>query len=352
MKPLNQIEPRTALIPGPIPIGADYRVLIDQPGTYYLTGDITSTFRHAIKIAASHVTVDLNGFQVYSSWTPPTMQNQDFDGIYIAGGCENIEIRNGSIVSDTAEGKKGFRYGIYSEQTTSQVRLSNVRIVGSRQFGICLCGPGSEVVGCTVWKNGSGIGVAGKGTVQYCRVFENTTVELDHIYGIFGGGENRIVGNLVFGNGADAFDISSGIWVGFGSIVQENVVGDNGEECFNLSYGIWTGDGCVIKDCTVSGNGLGAGGSTGIFASGPGSVLGCAVYYNGLDAGGESAGIFARDGSTLKNNIVHGNGWGSPFSCGIYASYYSLLDGNTSCDNAGSNLYADATCLLGLNLAP
>ncbi|HOQ04585.1 MAG TPA: hypothetical protein PKY88_05175 [Anaerohalosphaeraceae bacterium] len=351
MKPLDQIEPRTALIPGPVPIGADYRVLIQEPGTYYLTADITINFRHAVKITASNVTLDMNGFRLYSSWTPPTLQNQDFDGIHIAGGCENIEIRNGSIVSDTAEGQKGFRYGVYAAETSCCIRLSNLSVIGSRREGIWLGGGGSQVNGCTVCRNGTGVYVGRKSTVEFCRIGENTTDELTNICGIVGGGCNRIVGNLVFQNGTDALGSVWGILAGEGSVVKENVVCDNGENCSGYVEGIYAGMGSLVADCTVTGNGMLVSDSIGIWAGKGVSIIGCAVYHNGYYAQSSSAGIAADEGCTLKNNVVYSNGLGCDVCLGIYAPFYCLLDGNAAYGQT-ENIYTNTGCVLGLNMAP
>src|SRR6476619_6633553 len=55
MKTLDQIEPRTAITSLPI--------TISNPGSYYLTGNVTATADGtAITIAADNVTIDLNTF--------------------------------------------------------------------------------------------------------------------------------------------------------------------------------------------------------------------------------------------------------------------------------------------------
>src|SRR4029434_7246959 len=59
MKTLDQIEARTPLAGGSTPI------IVSQPGSYYLTGNVTiSTTDHGITIAGvvKNVTIDLNGF--------------------------------------------------------------------------------------------------------------------------------------------------------------------------------------------------------------------------------------------------------------------------------------------------
>src|SRR5450432_171554 len=68
MKSLAQIEPRTPISSVPFTIGA--------PGSYYLTTNLTTTVSNAIVIAASGVTLDLNGFTLSS--TVPNAANGGF----------------------------------------------------------------------------------------------------------------------------------------------------------------------------------------------------------------------------------------------------------------------------------
>src|SRR5678815_4185257 len=65
MKTLDQVEPRVAINATNTPGDTDSLFKITQPGSYYLTGNITGVAgKHGIAIAASGVTVDLNGFDV------------------------------------------------------------------------------------------------------------------------------------------------------------------------------------------------------------------------------------------------------------------------------------------------
>ncbi len=62
-KPLTEVEPRIAISSTNTPGDADSMFKITQPGSYYLTSSITGVIgRHGIKVAASGVTIDLNGF--------------------------------------------------------------------------------------------------------------------------------------------------------------------------------------------------------------------------------------------------------------------------------------------------
>lgn len=66
MKPLTDVEPRTAINSANTPGDATSVFVITQPGSYYLTGNVAvAAGKNGIKIASSHVTIDLNGFTVY-----------------------------------------------------------------------------------------------------------------------------------------------------------------------------------------------------------------------------------------------------------------------------------------------
>src|SRR5690606_34458615 len=64
-KPLGELEPRTALSEANTPGDASAVFVISQPGSYYLTADlVVPANRTAIRIDASDVTIDLNGFAI------------------------------------------------------------------------------------------------------------------------------------------------------------------------------------------------------------------------------------------------------------------------------------------------
>src|ERR1700674_2893120 len=62
MKTLGQIEPRTPISFAPF--------IITQPGSYYLTTNLTVPSGDAIDIATNRVTLDLNGFTIPSTANP------------------------------------------------------------------------------------------------------------------------------------------------------------------------------------------------------------------------------------------------------------------------------------------
>lgn len=90
-KTLTQLEPRTdvATLAG----DANAVIVISQRGSYYLSGNVTITgTRVGIAIAASDVTLDLNGFTIVGSANAPA-------GIDFRGSLSGCRIYNGHIVS-------------------------------------------------------------------------------------------------------------------------------------------------------------------------------------------------------------------------------------------------------------
>src|SRR5215471_16184731 len=152
MKSLDQVEPRTPISSAPFTIG--------QPGSYYLTTNVTVNIGDAITIAASGVTLDLNGFTITS-----TFSNAAGYGIALSGGLGNITIANGFIqggVTNNGSGiysGSGFASGIEYSSLPAPVNVMVWRVLvsGCLNDGIVL-GSLSEstvVESCTVRTVGS-----------------------------------------------------------------------------------------------------------------------------------------------------------------------------------------------------
>ena len=223
MKTLAQIEPRTPISAAPFTIA--------QPGSYYLTTNLTATVSNAIVITASGVTLDLSGFTISSTVasaanggtailladtaTPGLSDITIFNG-HIRGGVTN----NGTNVY----GGSGFAQGIYSSAiNTVNVRASGVSVSGCLLNGIYL-GTGNTrlVESCTVRTVGNfgifastikssaavdcGVSAASFGDqVSDCRG-ESTTSG----YGVFAYTANNCYGSSGSSYGLYAHDTASG----------------------------------------------------------------------------------------------------------------------------------------------
>lgn len=154
MKSLDQVEARTPLIPGAP--GVTYTnglYTITQPGSYYLTENLTrtnGTWADFIFLATNNVTLDLNGFTLFG-----TTGNK---GNAISGSGTGYRISNGYIVGGTTQTngvftEAGFNAGIeiYFQNVNEEGNciVSDIVVRGVRYTGILL-GHNSVVERCLV----------------------------------------------------------------------------------------------------------------------------------------------------------------------------------------------------------
>jgi len=165
MKTLTQVEPRIDV--QSVPGNSNWRHVITQPGSYYLSGNVLGPSEPgpgpaigAIRIDTSHVTLDLNGFALIGAGPLAST------AIFSSG--DNITIRNGTIDE--------WALGVALEG--DRCRIENVRIIGSTVDGIELLGSDGTIDGCTIVGSGfEGIQLAQKAhgtTVRGCKLRNNT----------------------------------------------------------------------------------------------------------------------------------------------------------------------------------
>jgi hypothetical protein len=143
MKTLDQIEARTPIPKtSAIPIAGPH-FIISQPGSYYLTGNITVSSEDGIRVASDDVTLDLNGFTIRS-----TLEDVDIGaGIRVLGLRSNLSVRNGCIVSGSIVPENaatieavGFVNGIGPlneiSDRISQLTVTDVQVRGVASIGI------------------------------------------------------------------------------------------------------------------------------------------------------------------------------------------------------------------------
>jgi hypothetical protein len=149
MKSLDQVEPHTPVSSAPF--------TITNPGCYYLTTNLSVSTGNAITIATNGVTLDLNGFSIFS-----TAAGATGTAILLNGSLRNITIANGFIqggVTNNGSGVyngPGFAYGIYCSGLPVNVLVSRVSVLGCLDYGIFLnIGDSIDVESCTVRTVGS-----------------------------------------------------------------------------------------------------------------------------------------------------------------------------------------------------
>ena len=249
-KTLSDVEPRTAINSTNTPGDTDSVYRISASGSYYLTDNVfASTGKSAIEIAASNVTIDLNGYSVTSISALPAIR------VSISGRT-NISVRNGHI------GPAGTGGGIDLTPTigtqTVSGSIENVHVTGTQGTGIQV-GDAFTVIGCTSSKNTKIGFLVGRGCV--------------------------ISSSAAFDNGEDGFR------TGDGCVVSDSVAAENGFR------GVVTSEGCTVFGCVVRSNREG-----GILC-----VYSCLIRDNSCHLNG----VFGNNGAgieaTLGLNRIEGN---------------------------------------------
>ncbi|MCC6230859.1 MAG: hypothetical protein IT432_16735 [Phycisphaerales bacterium] len=248
-KTLTEVEPRIAINATNTPGDAGNSFRITQPGSYYLTGDLAgSASKNGILIAASDVTIDLNGFTlrgVSGSW----------GAVHIDTTRSNITVRNGSIAN------WGFSaVNLYNSSGGAGYVIEDVRATscGGQNF---IFGANSRVSRCTI-ENAGSYGIFAP--IGRC-VIESCTVRGANSYGI-----------VVFNN----------------SVVRDCSVHSV------TGTGIVGSVSCLIADCSVGVC------SNGIYIEGTSSAVDCIASGNSVD------GYFVNLSSTLRGCSATGNSVG------------------------------------------
>jgi hypothetical protein len=271
MKTLAEIEPRTPIAqPGAFPI------VINQPGSYYLTGQITGVSgQNGIVINTDDVTLDLNGYAVVGAGSG--------SGIEVASGLQRVSVRNGAV--------RGWSNGVLG--STSSLRLTDLVASGNAVSGI-LGGGDSLVSRCIARQNGDrGIQIT-SGIVSECEARSNNT-------GI------TVTDGCI--RSCTATLNSTGI-VGIRSVVEHCTSNSNTADGYFISTGRLRdcvarsngGDGIeCVGESIVTGNTCASNGTTT-----PGAGIHCSGdknYIEGNNVMGNDVGIDAND-TGVENNVI------------------------------------------------
>lgn len=248
-KTLTQVEPRTPIGPGTTPGDADSTFRISQPGSYYLTANLTGeSGKRGIEIAASGVTIDLCGFAM----TGVTGALAAIDDV---GAFTSVVVRNGTIAFWPTGG---------------------VTLTGSRNCLICdlavngCAGVSIDVQFNSIIRNCSVDDTAGlPGTVCAIRAQCCTVIESCHASGT---------------GAADGIVVSDGCTV---TNCVVNNVGGAGIRATNVNNII---DGCVVEFATAGG----------IIVTQNTTVRNCSVTFISGASGIQAAGSDNR----IERNIV------------------------------------------------
>lgn len=303
MKTLSEVEPAIAVQSLPGSVTAVHT--ITQPGSYYLTGNVTGVAgKHGIEVTTDSVMIDMRG---YSLLGVPTSQT----GIS-AETPSNIVVHDG-MVSDW--GADGINLG-------SQCQVRNIIATRNQSWGI-VCGRSSLVESCTASGNNKasigngGIRVSYYSTVHRCVCNDNFATALD-------------------GNGI-------GIDANWGCRIVGNSCSNNGGYGAGWGYGIYLQQGMAIDNECISNRGGGNGGwGIGIYFVYGGTIQGNTCIDNtSTSAAGHAYGIYVSTGhcTVVGNTCDKNQGWAgtSAVACGIRIDDANCrVEGNLCCDNTGA----------------
>lgn len=259
MKTLDEVEPRVPVQSLPGDANSLYR--ISEPGSYYLTGNITGQTRmHGIKISADNVTLDLSGFALIG--VPTCLSGIKSDPDF------NVAVKNGTVRNWGGDG--------IDLHNVSHADLRGIRTIDNGGYGARVA-PSSKMLTCTAIANGlSGVR------------FEP-------------GSTGVVIGVLAQANGQHGIEVGN-------ACNLSNCTAEG-----NTNDGIVTGEGGTVESCTASfnlGNGILAGART--------TIAGCSASSNGQNgievdsgclvtectAGHNTNGIVGDDGSAIRSCMV------------------------------------------------
>ena len=292
MKTLTQVEPRTPLEPGAPGVSPSMNggLIIDEPGSYYLTGNLTVSSGNAIDIGSSNVTLDLNGFTLSSTADDAVVRGT---AIYAPNNADHLIIRNGHISGDIIKQNngtftgRGFDKGIDApslsavNMAASNTIVENVTVEGVMNNAIVLERPGSVIRSCTAYQCG-GFGLRARvvtdsaaslcyytaisgATVSNCEGSSTTTI------GVFAGTATNCsgAGEDTGLRAETATNCEGSSYGGIGLIASRSAVGCSGTTTTG-PYGLFIGNynaatlNGVAENCHGQAQGAGIGVAAGV----------------------------------------------------------------------------------------
>lgn len=297
-KTLTEVEPRIAISAANTPGDVDSLFKITQPGSYYLTGNITGVSgKHGVKIDGDGVTLDLNGFELVGA-------AGTLDGVRVVPGRRSVTVRNGSL-----RAWRGAGLSAVGGPNADACLYVDLRAVGNgtneNSYAIDVGGAsnvvnctaafnlgtgfrgnnGTNIQGCSASGNGGDGIICGAGAIRDCLARGNA------YDGLRGGAATVITGCSSTAN------LGAGITINFGSSARGNA-------CLGNGWGIYIyGDGSTVDGNTLSDNAIG------VEASDPGNF----IYRNTLS------------GNATLTSIVAGNDVGPMGSAATSTSPWANL---------------------------
>ena len=346
MKSLDQVEARTIVNATNTPGDETNTFIISQPGSYYLTGNITGEpKKHGISIQANDVTLDLNGFALSSGG------GGALRGVDVPVAQKNLSLRNGTIRGWTGG---GVRADLASNTLAEKLRLSDNTNAEGLSFGNgtardCVAtgngtgfilGNGAQIRDCAATANSYGFVIGERAMATSCISTENSFIGYEGANFVtltdctagrnFGPAGIRVQGgsSVIHCDASRNIPTASGIIAGEGCTVTDCTTASNG------SIGIDADVGSTIQNCTANANG-----NNGIFTD-HGVVTGCTSAHNG------GSGISNSSGSTSNCAASFNGSNGINTTSGVVAFCLAVLN------NGSQNINAVGSTRTGNNPGP
>jgi hypothetical protein len=271
LKTLVEVEPRRIIVQPPLPQGPDALIVITEPGSYYLGSNLSAGgSRHGVRITASNVTLDLNGFTIVGfgpdgpgrsgviadSGGLSGISIQAFDGAGVGGAFEGALVEgvrvssggSGVALSQGSSPRGVCRGCTFILLRTTAVVLGDGSVIegnvasylGTPVMPPAInAGPGSRIAG-NVLRSAPSIGiVAATGcTVEGNQIYQCAQDAIQ----VNGNGLASVIGNTIYSAGVN---IASGAGIRLGTAgvhVEGNVV-------MNCDVGIVsTGGNCIVRN--------------------------------------------------------------------------------------------------------
>jgi parallel beta-helix repeat protein len=331
MKTLDQVEPRIPIGPLTTPGDADSVYRITQPGSYYLTGNVSVTFgKRGIEIAGDDITIDLQGFAVRGIQqgtlegiaavitTTPRRNVSVGNGVVTTVGGTGVDLyaAESAIIHDMridntgGDGVVAGFAGVIERVTVAECAGDGfnassgtvLRDCHARRNGIHGFVGLMTASGCSATENGAA-GFNGAGAFENCVAISN---DLD---GFFVNAPSSLNGCTAILNNSDGFVASNDVSVAMNCIASKN--GDSG--FYYANNGAWTATNCAANDnvaqgfwgniggrlvqCTAADNG-----SHGFYMRG-----GAVIDSHSRTNGGDGVRVFSTNPVTVADCTVESN---------------------------------------------
>ncbi len=240
-------EPRIAINATNTPGTSGSLFTISQPGSYYLTSNISipNSSNWAITIFANGVTLDLNGFTIDGNYNTPS-------GGIIAYGSGTI-IRNGTITRTSTSGITASNFPVGAQGMI----IESIRVIGVSGSGIpsgggsgaagaaaagIFAGRGAIIRNCYVTDASLGIAAGYNARVSDC------TVEFARQYAFYLEGGANISGCVAVGTSGGPSNGGVGFFLGTGSSIDRCVARSNSGAGFVAQAE------CLLTNCSATNN--------------------------------------------------------------------------------------------------